>query len=46
MFTNRFLRKILHPRVEDIGQVKLIYILSLVIGLLSATAAAILKNDI
>jgi len=46
MFTNRFFRKFLHPRVEDIDQVKLIYILSLVVGLLSALAAAILKNAI
>jgi CIC family chloride channel protein len=46
MFTNRFLRKFLHPRVEDIDQVKLIYILSLVVGLLSALAAALLKNAI
>lgn len=46
MFTNRFFRKLLHPRVEDLDQVKLIYILSLVVGLLSAVAAAILKNAI
>ncbi|MGD0340385.1 MAG: chloride channel protein [Bacteroidales bacterium] len=46
MFTNRFLRKLLHPRIEDIDQVKLIYILSLVVGLLSAIAAALLKNAI
>jgi hypothetical protein len=46
MFTNRFLRKVLHPRIEDIDQVKLVYILSLVVGLLSALAAAILKNKI
>jgi hypothetical protein len=44
MFKNRFFRKLLHPRVEDIDQVKLVYILSLVVGLLSALAAAILKN--
>jgi len=46
MFQNRFFRKLLHPRVEDIDQVKLVYILSLVVGLLSALAAAILKNAI
>jgi hypothetical protein len=44
MFKNRFFRKLLHPRVEDIDQVKLIYILSLVVGLLSALAGAIQKN--
>jgi chloride channel protein, CIC family len=46
MLKNRFLRKVLHPRVEDIDQVKLIYILSLVVGLLSTLAAAVLKNAI
>ena len=46
MFTNRSLRKLLHPRFEDIDQVKLIYVLSLVVGLLSALAAVILKNAI
>ncbi len=46
MFKNKFFRKIFHPRVEDIDQVKLVYVLSLVVGLLSALAAAILKNSI
>ena len=46
MFKNRFFRKLLHPRASDIDQVKLLYILSLVVGLLSALAAAILKNAI
>jgi CIC family chloride channel protein len=46
MLKNRFFRKIFHPRVEDIDQVKLVYILSLIVGLLSALAAAILKNAI
>ena len=46
MFTNRFFKKVLHPLIEDIDQVKLVYILSLVVGLLSALAAAILKNNI
>jgi hypothetical protein len=44
MFKNRFFRKLLHPRVENIDQVKMIYILSLVVGLLSSLAAAIQKN--
>jgi hypothetical protein len=44
MSKNRFFRKLLHPRVEYIDQVKLIYFLSLVVGLLSALAAAIQKN--
>jgi hypothetical protein len=46
MFMNRFFRKFLHPRVEDIDRVKLIYILSLVIGLLSVLAAAFLRNAV
>lgn len=46
MIKNRFFRKILHPRVEELDQVKLLYALSLVVGLLSALAAALLKNAI
>ncbi|MDQ1297132.1 MAG: chloride channel protein family [Bacteroidota bacterium] len=46
MFKNRFFRRLIHPRVEDFDQVKLLYILSLVVGLLSAMAAAVLKNAI
>jgi len=46
MLSNRFFRRILHPRFEDIDQVKLIYLLSFVVGLLSALAAVILKNTI
>lgn len=46
MFTSRFFRKFFHPRFEDLDQVKLIYLLSFIVGLLSALAAAILKNAI
>jgi len=46
MFRFRFFRNILHKRLVDIDQVKLIYFLSLVVGLLSALAAALLKNAI
>ncbi|MCU0472192.1 MAG: chloride channel protein [Bacteroidales bacterium] len=46
MSKNRFFRRLFRPRVEDIDQVKLLYILSLVVGLLSALAAAVLKNAI
>ncbi len=46
MFRNRFFRKLFHPRVEVIDNVNLVYILSLVVGLLSALAAALLKNTI
>jgi CIC family chloride channel protein len=46
MLRNRFFRKIFHPRFEDIDQVKLIYVLSFVVGLLSALAAVLLKNAI
>ncbi len=46
MSNNRFFRRLIHPKVEYIDQVKLVYILSLLVGLLSAVAAAILKNAI
>ena len=46
MLKKRFLRKILHPLAEDTDQVRLLYLLSLLVGLLSALAAAILKNTI
>lgn len=46
MLRSRFLRKILHPEAESTEQVNLVYILSLVVGLLSSLAAIILKNCI
>jgi chloride channel protein, CIC family len=46
MFKNRFFKKIFHNRLIDIDQVKLVYFLSMVVGLLSALAAALLKNTI
>ncbi len=46
MLKSRFFRKILKPRFEDIDQVRLLYLLSLLVGLLSALAAAILKNAV
>jgi chloride channel protein, CIC family len=46
MFRNSILRKIITRRLGDLDQVKLVYILSLVVGLLSALAAAFLKNAI
>jgi chloride channel protein, CIC family len=46
MFRNRFLRKIINRRLVDLDQVKLVYLLSLIVGLLSALAAAFLKNAI
>jgi chloride channel protein, CIC family len=46
MFRNRFLKKYFFNRLVDIDQVKLVYILSLVVGFLSAVAAALLKNAI
>jgi len=42
----RFLKKILNTRIFELDQVRLVYILSLVVGLLSALAAALLKNAI
>ncbi len=46
MLKSRFFRKILKPGFEDIDQVRLLYLLSLLVGLLSAIAAAVLKNTI
>lgn len=46
MFRFRLFRNILNKRLVDIDQVKLIYFLSLIVGLLSALAAALLKNAI
>jgi CIC family chloride channel protein len=46
MLRNRFFRNIFQFRFVDIDQVKLVYFLSLVVGLLSALAAALLKNAI
>jgi CIC family chloride channel protein len=46
MFRNRFFRKISSRSLFEIDQVKLVYILSLVVGLLSALAAAALKYSI
>jgi chloride channel protein, CIC family len=42
----RFFRKIFHLSLFEIDQVKLVYFLSLVVGLLSAIAAACLKYSI
>ena len=44
MFRTRFLRKIFKNRLNDLDQVKLVYLLSLIVGLLSALAAVLLKN--
>lgn len=46
MFKSRFLRKILQPGAEKTKQVNLVYVLSLLVGLLSGLAAIILKNAI
>jgi chloride channel protein, CIC family len=40
------LKKYIHSRLVKIDQVKLVYFLSLLVGLLSALAAALLKNTI
>ncbi|HOO99063.1 MAG TPA: chloride channel protein [Bacteroidales bacterium] len=44
MSAGKFIKRIQHLRVELIDEVRLVYILSLVVGLLSALAAALLKN--
>ena len=46
MFRNRFFRKLVHDNLFKIDQVKLVYLLSLLVGLLSALAAALLKYSI
>ena len=46
MFRNHSFRKFFHSSLVEIDQVKLVYFLSLVVGLLSALAAAFLKNAI
>ena len=46
MFGNRYLQKLFNIRLADIDQVKVVYFLSLIVGLLSAIAAAVLKNTI
>jgi CIC family chloride channel protein len=46
MFRYRILSNILYRRLIDIDQVKLVYLLSFIVGLLSALAAAFLKNAI
>ena len=43
---NKYLKKLFNTRLADIDQVKLIYFLSLIVGLLSALAAVLLKNSI
>jgi CIC family chloride channel protein len=46
MFRNRTFRKFVNRRLVDLDQEKLVYLLSLIVGLLSALAAALLKNAI
>jgi CIC family chloride channel protein len=46
MSQNHFFRRIIQQNLFEIDQVKLVYFLSLVVGLLSAFAAAILKYSI
>jgi chloride channel protein, CIC family len=46
MFRNRLLRKFYVNKLADIDEVKLVYFLSLIVGLLSALAAAFLKYSI
>jgi CIC family chloride channel protein len=46
MFRIPFFRKLFHNRLVEFDQVRLVYLLSLIVGLLSALAAALLKNGI
>jgi chloride channel protein, CIC family len=46
MFRNGYFKKLFQSILVDADQVKLVYFLSLIVGLLSALAAALLKNAI
>ncbi len=46
MLRNQYLRRFINKRLIGFDQVRLVYLLSLVVGLLSALAAALLKNTI
>ena len=46
MFKNGYFKKLFQSILVDVDQVKLVYFLSLIVGLLSALAAALLKNAI
>jgi chloride channel protein, CIC family len=46
MFRDHFSGRVLYRKLFEVDQVKLVYFLSLVVGLLSALAAALLKNAI
>ncbi len=46
MLRSRYLYKLLNTRLANFDQAKVVYFLSLIVGLLSAVAAAVLKNTI
>jgi CIC family chloride channel protein len=46
MFHNKILRKIIKLRFDEIDQTRLLYVLSILVGLLSALAAVALKNTV
>jgi CIC family chloride channel protein len=46
MSINNVIRKLLRTRIADLDQRRFIYLLSLIVGLLSALAASLLKNAI
>jgi len=46
MFQNKFFRRLINFKIAELDQRKFLYFLSLIVGLLSALAAAILKNAI
>ena len=46
MFSYKTLRKIVKFKLEGIGQTRLLYILSILVGILSALAAFVLKNAV
>jgi CIC family chloride channel protein len=46
MPVNKYVRKLLRIRLTELGQTRFVYFLSFLVGLLSAIAAALLKNAI
>jgi len=46
MSVMKSLRRIFSEKIAEIDQTRLVYLLSLVVGLISSLAAAVLKNSI
>ena len=46
MFNNKLLKRVLKLRFDEIDQTKLLYVLSMLVGFLSALAVVVLKNTV